>query len=112
MALIFPAIPPEPGAGALPAEWDVYLRAVAINNNALDTQAKQAMADAQNATAEAVNGSVAAFGKMPKPSKSDLILSWIGREPMTVDDTVTTVLARVTKQVDAFIKANPGAVRE
>ena len=39
MSIELPPIPPLPGAESTPAEWDVYLRIVALHNSAASTAA-------------------------------------------------------------------------
>ena len=113
MTPIVPPIPATPTAASTPVEWDVYLRAVDIHNRAAHAAAQQATADAMQGMIAAQNAATAALNApMPQrlPTRAELVFAILRDHPQATILTNGQLVTGCKNIVDAYVATYPAAV--
>ena len=108
-----PVVPTVPAAGATAAEWDVYLRIVALHINAASVAATNASAAAHQAVATSQHALASAIGAAPPqrlPTRAELVFEMVKDQPQATVLTPAVVVKGAADIVDAYVARYPGAV--
>jgi hypothetical protein len=110
-------IPPVPGPDATVQEWDIYIRAVSVNNDAILrsnwAQAQQNTADAMNRAVDAQIALTAALNSpapRSKPTREELVWDALKSLPEVTGLTDLTLTDLAKGKVEDYLKRFPGAI--
>ena len=121
MSMTIPTVPPQPADTATWQEWDIWLRRVAIANEAawreraIAASEKHAQAQADTATQMAASVAAqkevtAAYGQPAKLSRAAMILETMNAMPQFTEVTQGQQITWAIAKVDALLaKLPPGS---